>query len=343
MSNFVAGKIASKKAEGMLAPLLESDDESSTGSDSEAGSDASSKEEKVKQTPMQKLKTLVAYGALGGGVVVSAGAMALAPAIAVFVMGGLCIANAPYSAYKEKQMSKIPTLRSMNNKLRDASNELGEQVDVLSEEIDALEPEADRAAAVEEELRGIAEKQNFNVNKLVELVQENGEILAQMRNNLRQRIVQDIIAIVVKSDRDNDNSIDRSEAKTLALRIRLSLQEYGVVFDTEKFLKAIGDDPTVQKVIGIVQKLLPSNKEKKENDDGSDSEDEEDDMYDMFYMAEDDVQGGAGRTTAGGGVSLMTCDKQRSRRGSMGAPRRSSAVKASKRSLKETVDSDDDY
>ena len=38
-----------------------------------------------------------------------------------------------------------------------------------------------RAAAVEEELRGIAERQEVNVNKLVELVKENGEILAKMR------------------------------------------------------------------------------------------------------------------------------------------------------------------
>ena len=34
---------------------------------------------------------------------------------------------------------------------------------------------------MEEELRGIAERQEVNVNKLVELVKENGEILAKMR------------------------------------------------------------------------------------------------------------------------------------------------------------------
>ena len=38
-----------------------------------------------------------------------------------------------------------------------------------------------RAAKVEEELRGKAETQSVNVNKLVELVKENGEILAKMR------------------------------------------------------------------------------------------------------------------------------------------------------------------
>ena len=37
------------------------------------------------------------------------------------------------------------------------------------------------AAAVEEKLRAIAEKQSFNVNRLVDLVKENESILAQMK------------------------------------------------------------------------------------------------------------------------------------------------------------------
>lgn len=333
MSSYLARKAASKKAEGMLAPLLESDDEdSSVDSDDSA---ASEEEEIVKKSPMQKLKTLVVYGVLGCGVVASAGAMVVAPAIAIWVMGGICIANVPYSLFKEHKMGKIPSLRAMNNKLREDANNLEEQVDILSEEVDALEPEADRAAKVEEELRGIADKQNVNVNKLVELVKENGEILAKMRDNLRQRIVQDIIAIVVKSDRDNDNSIDKTEAKTLALRISLSLQEYGVMFDIDKFLKAIGDEPTVEKVIDLVQKLLPASKERKDDDDDddddydSDDSEELDDMYDMFYMAEDDPKATTGG--GGGGVSLMTCDKKKSTKRSSAVRRKSSIERREKR------------
>lgn len=330
MSNYVAGKMASKKVDSLLSPLLSDDESSRSSADSDADSSASSKVETVKQTPMQKLKSLVVYIGLGAGVAASAGAMILSPAIVMFVMGGICIANVPYSVIKERQMGKIPSLRSMNNKLREDANNLGEEVDVLSGEIDILEPEADRAAAVEEELRSIADKQEVNVNKLVELVKENEMILSKMRDNLRQRIVQDIITIVVKSDRDNDQTIDRNEAKTLALRIRISLQEYGVEFNSDKFLKAIGSDATVQGVIAIVQKLLPSDKandsddesEDSDYDSDADSDDEEDDIYDMFYMAEevdtpdDDAQRRVSLIppNAGNGrVNLMTCDKKSKR------------------------------
>jgi hypothetical protein len=357
MASMMASRMASKKAEGMLAPLL-SDEDSTTGSDTD-DSDASSKVETVKKSPMQKLKTLIVYIGLGGGVAASAASMVFAPFIATFVMGAICIANVPYSAIKERHMGKIPSLRAMNNKLRDDANNLEDAVDDLSEEIDLLEPEADRAAACEEELRAIAEQQEVNVNKLVELVKENAVILAQMRvsrktydcmpstmsthavyilsspylhilstsftlqDNLRSRIVQDIITIVVKSDKDNDQTIDKSEAKTLALRIRLSLQEYGVQFDSDKFLKAIGNNPSVPGVIAIVQKLLPKPSGDDDDDETYDSDadscdSEEDDIYDMFYMADDDVRtsvGGAGTSMTGsgsGGLSLMTCDRKKS-------------------------------
>lgn len=304
--------MASKKAEGMLSPLLVSDDESSTGSDTDADSDASTKMETERQTPMQKLKALVVYGVLGAGVAGSAAAMVFMPGVAMFIAGGVCCANVPFAAIKERQISKTPTLRAMNNRLREDAGNLEDEVDILSEEIDILQPEADRAASVTEELQAIADKQQVNVDKLVALVKENEQILGQMRENLRQRIVQDIISIVVKSDRDNDSTIDKKEAKTLALRIRLSLQEYGVVFDSEKFLKVIGDTPSVPSVIAIVQKLLPSGKKEVEESDDDESDDsdsdedsdEEDDEYDMFYMAEDDENGR---------VSLLSCDKGKSK------------------------------
>ena len=107
--------------------------------------------------------------------------MILDPMIMVFVAGGICIANIPYAIFKEKELKKIPTLRSMNNKLREDANRLIDIVDDLSDEIDVLEPEADRAEKVEGNLKKIAAKQNFNVNRLVELVKENEQVLLEMR------------------------------------------------------------------------------------------------------------------------------------------------------------------
>jgi hypothetical protein len=253
------------------------------------------------------------------GVGGSAAAMVLSPALMVFISGGVCIANCPYAFYKERELTKIPALRSMNNKLREDANRLEENVDELSSEIDILEPEADRAAKIEGQLREIADQQQVNVDKLVELVKENEIVLVEMRvssvksfkrvlfhpghhhpanllqlficqDNLRKRIVQDIISIVVKSDKDNDQKIDKQEAKELALKIRLQLQEYDVDFDSQKFIKVIAKDPSVPGVIAIVQKLLPAEEKKKEVKVDSSSRNNADYMTDSDEDSEDEEE-----------------------------------------------------
>mmetsp|Transcript_25252 Transcript_25252/g.53766 ORF Transcript_25252/g.53766 Transcript_25252/m.53766 type:complete len:187 (-) Transcript_25252:90-650(-) len=158
----------------------------------------------------------------------------------------------------------------------------------------------------------------MNVNTLIELVQENKIIQAEMRASLRQRIVQDIVSIVVGSDRDNSQTIDDREAKLMTLKINMALQEYDVMFDQEKFLKAVGGDTALHAIIEIVKKLLPSTKKNEEDDTDSESDsDDEDDVYDMFHMAKDHkrmtmaggkVADGVGES---GGVSLITCDKRK--------------------------------
>mmetsp|Transcript_8280 Transcript_8280/g.12421 ORF Transcript_8280/g.12421 Transcript_8280/m.12421 type:complete len:355 (+) Transcript_8280:97-1161(+) len=327
----IAARSARKTEEGMLEPLLSDEDDESTAASGSSDSSVSTEYEKHKPTFMQKFKQTVVSICLLGGAGASAAAMVFAPAIMIFVAGGICITNVPYAVYKESELKKIPTLRSMNNKLREDANNLERNVDQLSDAIDILEPEADRAAEVEGNLRKIADKQHVNVDKLVDLVKENEHILVNMRHNLRKRIVQDITAIVMKSDKDDDDNIDKKEAKELALKIALQLQAYDVGFDTEKFLKVVAKDPSVTGVIAIVLKLLPKEEEEEEeekekkhfdyesdSDEDSDEEDSEDsDLYDMFYMgvsgASVTSSGGASVFSAGSGqgVSLMKADRKR--------------------------------
>lgn len=55
----------------------------------------------------------------------------------------------------------------------------------------------DRAAEVEEQLREIADKQQINVDKLVELVKENEEILSKMRVRFFVSIPFHVLALAV--------------------------------------------------------------------------------------------------------------------------------------------------
>lgn len=87
--------------------------------------------------------------------------------------------------------------------------------------------------------------------------------------------------------------LNKVEAKALEARLKLSLDAYGVVFDTEKFYRAIGLSPSLVNVISIVKRLLPdeNNRVSSFNSDDSDDEynseeeeEDDDDEFDMFYI-----------------------------------------------------------
>lgn len=88
MSSYLAQKAAQQKASSFLEPLI-SDDESS---DDETASQ-NGEYETVKQSPLQKLKSMGVYTALVAGVAMSVAASLLSPQTLVFVAAGICCAK----------------------------------------------------------------------------------------------------------------------------------------------------------------------------------------------------------------------------------------------------------
>lgn len=159
-------------------------------------------------------------------------------------------------------------------------------------------------------MRAIAEKQSINFNRLVGLVKENESVLAQMKVsyppstvdltvfwyyiqcntyslygkiNLRQRICQDMIRIVIKSDKNNDQIINEKEAYLLAFRLRIQLHEYGVEFNSEKFVRYIGSNFSTAKLIRIACMIL-------QPDHIRDAKEDLTEIYDMFYVTNQDLK-----------------------------------------------------
>jgi len=165
--------------------------------------------------------------------------------------------------------------------------ELERAVDALAEEIDDLRPEAARAVVVEEQLQDISLAQERNVDKLIDLVKENERILAEMKDNLRQRIVQDILGIVVRSDRNNSGVLSEKDVTLLFIKVKVHLGAYGVEIDEQKYRKVMGNGASVAQTLKIARRL--SDQYRKDECGNlvrhtgfayEDTEDEDD--YDMF-------------------------------------------------------------
>ncbi len=102
----------------------------------------------------------------------------------------------------------------------------------------------------------------------------------------------------MKSDKNNDQTISRGEANLLSLRIRIQLHEYGVEFNSDKFVQFIGNNSSVNGVIALAQKLL----QPEDTGDTSEGNSENEDLRDMFYVTNNDLT----TIAAGGKVSRST-------------------------------------
>ena len=135
---------------------------------------------------------------------------------------------------------------------------------------------------MERQLQHIALSQSTSIDVIIEMVKKNEEILDLMRDNLRQKVIEDIIGILIRHD-SSTYRIDKVEAHLLSLKISVKLESYGVSFDETKFLQALALNPTYEGVIGTTRKLLPFDKERYDEEELFEA-----DIYDMFYISTED-------------------------------------------------------
>lgn len=304
----ITSPLLNKDGGSTTATATNSSDERHTSSPGSAAVVDNDFDTTKRPTNAQMLKSVGALLVSAGGALASIASFILVPHIIVYVAGGICLMNFPIVAYKEKKILFLPSRRKEVNRLEGTANMLKSEGDILEEEIEYLLGHISRFGGVEQELQSFAREQGCTIEGLVNLVRANDATMDSMRENLRQKIVQDVIGITINNDKDSKHRIDRVEAKLLALKITVKLEAYGVVFDEDKFLQAVALNPTLWGVAGTVRKLLPSSSSSQNNkkeqrgsissssgssgDGGSTStaSSNKDDMYDMFYMTREDQQ-----------------------------------------------------
>lgn len=236
----------------------------------------------AKPTASQMMKSMTALLISAAGMAAAICSFIFAPAIIVYVAGSLCILNFPMVSYKERKILILPSQKKTVAALEDMVEFLKSESGSLEKDIEYMSGYAARFGDVEQELQEVTRAQGSNVDKVIELVRLNEETMDLMKENLRQKVVQDVIGIIMKNG-SLSKRIDRVEAKLLALKISVKLEAYGVTFDEDKFLQAVALDSTPWGVVGTVKKLLPPNDE--QTDDVSIASDM-DDIFDMFYMSD---------------------------------------------------------
>lgn len=182
------------------------------------------------------LMALVVYAVCAFSFVVSWGAILLEGQTIVIIAMLFPIVLAPYAAYQRKILSNNDGMRTILNKLRKEANNLGTQNDVLHREVGKVEEEVNNLVRCESNLNDIAASQGHDVRLFMDLVKENKESLAGMKESLHGSVMADVMEMVLVADRDEDFQIDPEEVNALVLRMK-NLD--GVDFDEEEFRKVI--------------------------------------------------------------------------------------------------------
>jgi hypothetical protein len=129
--------------------------------------------------------------------------------------------------------------------------------------------------------------------------------------------VQDIIRIVVDSDKNCDMRFNKVETKMMALRIRMALQEYNVDFDEAMFFQFVSANPCVKRIVSMVQMLIPKIVSISEENESEEDEEEVEELRawsEMFIVSNEDDSvwsGGSGNRRESLMVAPTRRDTQR--------------------------------
>jgi hypothetical protein len=220
--------------------------------------------------------------------------------VLVYIAGVICLITTLLMIVNERRISTYPTseynlfhflphcffcfltftfylldLIEMVSEVQTYNRELILQVDSLREEAHHLMLRATRCEAAEIKLREIAQQRGLHGNELISLVQENENILDLLRKNKRERVIEEVVRIIL---RNGSPIMNEATAKLLAREISVKMEEIDVLFDEEKFIQALASNPTLLGAISTVKKLLPD----------EDYNHEKDDAHNMFYLSNEE-------------------------------------------------------
>lgn len=199
-----------------------------------------------------------------GGVSVSASilAMIMTSATTVTIAGIFACLIGPYSYWQQRNLTDVIALKKTHEALVKEIGRLKSENERLKGLVDELNETVTKLEDVEETLDYIYE---MNVESVVELrdqVEVGKNILGLMRNNLKANALQNVITVVLQSDKDGNFQFDSKEVDDLIKNLK---GINGLQLNEARFRSKIAKmDGNVDRVIELLDEVMvasPNNRE----------------------------------------------------------------------------------
>jgi hypothetical protein len=152
---------------------------------------------------------------------------------------------------QQRKLKFFGTLRRQNNELRRHVHYLRQERERLHRNLDRMDENVAELNHIPHDLHRIS--QNQNVDRLLAIVEEQTELQENIRTKINQQIMQQILTIVVREDRDQNWTLRPTEIEKII--VRLGMVE-GIEFDEKLFRGTLTENPTVSTVMKILRALL---------------------------------------------------------------------------------------
>jgi len=206
--------------------------------------------------PVKNSTTLEALSGIvaAASVATSVGAMILSPVNVVYAAGGLSCFIGPYAFFQQRRLTDVIALQETHNALSAEIDRLASENDRLHNAVADLSKTVDRLEDCEQALDTITSMQGQSIKALEEQVQDNREILSQMESNLKANVLQNLLQLVIRSDKDGDSMIDEREIESLIKRIE---KTQGVLVRKDRFIHVIQEGGgSLQCIMDIIKNLM---------------------------------------------------------------------------------------
>jgi len=145
---------------------------------------------------------------------------------------GLSTYLAVTAGYQRLNLQDMASLREVHDEIRESIFGFQSANQELTANVDGVERESDRLKKFEVALDDVLESSGKNATSFMETVKENQKVLDAIKANIQGKIVQDLLGVVLTSDRDGDHMIDPEEMNEFIMRLNMF---QGVTFDVERF------------------------------------------------------------------------------------------------------------
>ncbi|KAL7506759.1 hypothetical protein ACHAXN_007959 [Cyclotella atomus] len=221
---------------------------------SSSGSDPKRSSGKLKDvaahTPIEIFHGIIAFCAVGSSIT----AMILNWSTLTLIAGAACSFFGPYAYYQQTKLTDIIALKEACEAITRENDRLAAENVRLNETVGDLSSTVDKLEDVEQALDVITQTQGQSVATYAQQVKEYENMFLQMEKNLRANVLQNLLQVVIRSDEDDNMTIEEDEIDDLVERIQ-KINGVEVVYD--RFKAAIMESGgSLSSVMDIIKNLM---------------------------------------------------------------------------------------